>query len=85
VGGSLPGIQNLTAGHSFASLVDVASIEAPTMKRIDPSDPDNSYLVLKIQGSPGISGQRMPLGGGALSQAQIDEVRAWVAAGALNN
>jgi hypothetical protein len=81
----LPGIQNLTAGHTYASLVNVTSIENPALKRILPGDPDNSYLVLKIQGSPGISGQQMPLTGGPLSQAQIDEVRAWVAAGALNN
>ena len=84
-GASLPGIQNLTAGHTYASLVNVTSIENPALKRILPGDPDNSYLVLKIQGSPGISGQQMPLTGGPLSQAQIDEVRAWVAAGALNN
>jgi hypothetical protein len=85
VGASLPGSQNLTAGHTFASLVNVTSIEVPSMKRIVPGDPDSSYLVLKIQGSPGIVGVQMPASGGPLTQAQIDEVRAWVAAGALNN
>jgi CHRD domain len=85
VGASLPGSQNLTNGHTYTSIVNVASIEVPTMKRIVPGDPDNSYLVLKIQGSPGIVGVQMPASGGPLSQAQIDEVRAWVAAGALNN
>lgn len=84
-GASLPGSQNLTAGHSFANLVSVNSIEVPTMKRIVPGDPDSSYLVLKIQGSPGIVGVQMPASGGPLTQAQVDEVRAWVAAGALNN
>ncbi len=84
-GASLPGSQNLTAGHSYASLVNVTSLEVPSMKRIVPGDPDNSYLVLKIQGSPGIVGVQMPASGGPLTQAQIDEVRAWVAAGALNN
>jgi hypothetical protein len=85
VGASLPGIQNLTAGHTYTSLVNVNSIEVPSMKRIVPGDPDHSYLVLKIQGSPGIVGVQMPASGGPLTQAQIDEVRAWVAAGALNN
>ncbi len=85
VGASLPGSQNLTAGNTYTSIVNVTSIEVPTMKRIVPGDPDNSYLVLKIQGSPGIVGVQMPASGGPLSQAQIDEVRAWVAAGALNN
>ena len=81
---SLPGVQNLTAGHTYASIVDVTSIEDPTLKRVNPSDPDNSYLVRKIEGAAGIVGERMPKGG-ALTQAQIDEVRAWIAAGALNN
>jgi hypothetical protein len=85
VGASLPGSQNLSAGHTYASIVNVSSIEVPTLKRIVPGDPDNSYLVLKIQGSPGIVGVQMPASGGPLTQAQIDEVRAWVSAGALNN
>ncbi len=84
-GASLPGSQNLSAGHSFTSVVNVNSIEVPSMKRIVPGDPDSSYLVLKIQGSPGIVGVQMPASGGPLTQAQIDEVRSWVAAGALDN
>jgi mono/diheme cytochrome c family protein len=85
IGASLPGSQNLSAGHSYASLVNVSSLEVPSLKRIAPGDPDNSYLVLKIQGSPGIVGVQMPASGGPLSDAQIAEVRAWIAAGALNN
>jgi mono/diheme cytochrome c family protein len=85
VGAGLPGVQNLTAGNTYASIVGVVSIEDPTLKRVNPSDPDNSYLVRKIQGSAGIVGVRMPAVGGPLTQAQIDEVRAWIAAGALNN
>ena len=85
VGAGLPGVQNLTAGNTYASIVDVTSIEDPTLKRVNPSDPDNSYLVRKIEGAAGIAGVRMPAGGSPLTQAQIDEVRAWIAAGALNN
>ena len=85
VGAGLPGVQNLTAGNTYASIVGVISIEDPTLKRVSPSDPDNSYLVRKIQGSAGIVGVQMPASGGPLTQAQIDEVRAWIAAGALNN
>ena len=85
VGAALPGIQNLTAGNTYANIVGVTSIEDSTLVRIKPFDADNSYLVRKIQGSPGIVGVQMPASGGPLTQAQIDEVRAWVAAGALNN
>lgn len=90
VGATLPGAQNLTAGHTFASIVGVASIEQPALMRIKPNDPVNSYLVQKIAGAAGITGSRMPLGCGSapnpcLDQATIDLVRAWVTQGALNN
>lgn len=90
VGSSLPGVQNLTAGNTFANIVNVPSIEQPSLMRIKPGDPDNSYLIRKIEGAAGISGSRMPLGCGGsanpcLSQATIDLVRAWVSQGALNN
>jgi hypothetical protein len=52
---------------------------------IKPGDPDNSYLVRKVQGSAGISGVRMPDLRTPLTQAQIDAIRSWVTAGALNN
>jgi len=85
VGAGLPGVQNLTAGNTFAAIVGVASIEQPTLRRVTPGDPDHSYLVQKIEGAAGISGQRMPLGGPFLAQSEIDQVRAWIAQGALNN
>ncbi|MGE5337463.1 MAG: TIGR03118 family protein [Gemmatimonadota bacterium] len=84
-GGSLPGSQNLTAGNSFASLVNVPSLEQPSLLRVKPGDPDNSYLIRKLEGTAGISGSRMPLGGPFLDQATIDQVRSWIAAGAPNN
>ena len=68
--------------------MNVASTELPTMDRIEPGDPDNSYLVHKIQGtqaSVGGTGERMPLGRPALTQEQIDIIRAWIADGAMNN
>jgi uncharacterized protein (TIGR03118 family) len=89
VGTALPGVQNLTAGHTFASIVGVASIEQPTLMRIKPNDPTNSYLIQKIEGTAA-TGARMPFGCPAvgnpcLDQATIDRVKAWVSQGALNN
>jgi len=37
-----------------------------------------------VEGGPGITGARMPFGG-QLTQAEIDQLRAWVTAGAPNN
>ena len=89
VGNFLPGSQNLTAGNSFSNIVNVASVEQPSLVRIKPNDAANSYMVQKIQGASGISGSRMPLGcptsQPCLTQAQINEFIDWVNAGALNN
>ncbi len=78
---------NLSAGQAYSNVVNVFSNQVPRLRRIEPNNPDSSYLVLKLQGvagSVGGLGTRMPLGG-QLTQAQIDTVRAWVAGGALNN
>ena len=80
--------QNLSGGQAYANIVDVISNEAPPMRRVRPSKPDSSYLVHKIQGTQatvGGVGGRMPLGMGALAQADIDKIRAWITAGAPNN
>ena len=84
-GGALPGSQNLKAGQSFASLVNVASLEKPALMRVKPGDPANSYLIQKLEGAAGISGSRMPFGGPFLDQATIDKVKSWIASGAPNN
>jgi CHRD domain/Bacterial Ig domain len=85
-GGTLPGGMNLTsAANSYAALVGVPSIQVPAMDRVEPGDPDNSYLIRKLEGGPGITGTRMPQGGPFLNQAEIDEIRSWIAEGAPNN
>lgn len=85
-GASLPASMNLSsAAASHAALVGVASVEQPALNRVAPNDPNNSYLVHKIEGAPGIGGARMPLGGAPLSADLIANVRAWIQAGAANN
>ena len=83
--GALPGSQDLTAGNSFANVVNVPSIEVPALLRVKPNDPTNSYLIRKLEGGAGIQGSRMPLGGPFLDQATIDLVKTWIASGAPNN
>jgi hypothetical protein len=70
---------------AFSNLVGVASIEQPGLVRVKPNDPDNSYLIHKVEGTAGITGAQMPFGGPALSQATIDQIRAWISSGALND
>ncbi len=84
-GTSLPASMDLTPAHIYTSIVGVASVEQSTLMRVKPGAPDHSYVVLKLEGAAGITGARMPFGGPYLDQATIDQVRAWVTAGAQNN
>jgi len=74
----------LTAGNAYANIVNVASVEMPSLQRIKPGDHPNSYLYRKITGA-GITGDRMPQASPPLSDAQIKLVRDWIRRGAPND
>jgi hypothetical protein len=83
--GNLPSGMNLSsANNSFNALVNVASIQVGSLNRVTPGDPDNSYLVQKLEGTAAVGG-RMPQGGPFLNQATIDMLRQWITDDALNN
>lgn len=75
----------LDAGVAYANLVGVTSVEMPSMRRVEPGNPDNSYIVWKIEGRSGIVGAQMPRGLPPLSAEQIAAVRGWIQAGAAAN
>jgi hypothetical protein len=51
-----------------------------------PGDPDNSYLVQKLEGAAGIVGLRMPRNGPPyLTEGQMLVIRFWIQSGAPNN
>jgi hypothetical protein len=77
---------NLADGSAHSQLVNVPSTGKPGAVRVVPGDPDNSYLIHKIEGAPGIVGQRMPRTNGPfLTPGQIEIIRAWIRQGAQNN
>ena len=80
-GGAAPQGLRLDSANSYNLLVNVPSNEVPSLMRIKPGDPDNSYLVQKIEGHAAVGGQ-MPLGGPPLSAEQIAAIRQWVTDGA---
>ena len=82
-GATPPAGLDLTAS-AYARIVNVASTQSPSLRRILPGDPANSYLIQKIEGTAAI-GSRMPFGGAALDAMTIARIRAWVSAGAPNN
>jgi len=70
---------------AYDNIVDVASVELPTMNVITPGDTDNSYLYHKIngtQGDAGGSGNRMPLGLPELTADEITTIGNWIDDGA---
>jgi Ca2+-binding RTX toxin-like protein len=80
-GGSAPQGLRLDAANSYANLVNVASREVPSLQRVEPGDPDNSYLVQKVEGTAAVGG-RMPLNRTPLSQETIALIRQWISEGA---
>lgn len=74
----------LSPGRSYASTVGKGSTESPSLMRVTPGDPNNSYLYRKITGA-GITGDRMPQGGPYLNDAQTKLVRDWIRRGAPND
>src|SRR5258708_24616059 len=84
IGASAPEGLQLDAAHSYNLLVGVPSNEQPSLLRVKAGDPDNSYMVHKIEGLAGITGGRMPLGLTPLPQTTIDAIRQWITNGAPN-
>ena len=74
----------LTAGRSLDQIILRRSVQMPSLFRVAPGSPDDSYLYRKITGV-GITGDRMPQGRPALSDAQIKLVRDWIRRGAPND
>jgi hypothetical protein len=77
---------NLADATAYAQLVNMPSTNKAGAIRVIPGDPDNSYLIHKLEGGPGIVGQRMPRTTGPfLTSGQILIIRRWIQEGAANN
>ena len=77
---------NLTAGVSYGDLVGVTPdnvvAAAQGLLRVEPFNPANSFLLVKLTG-PGLGeGGRMPQGMQPLSPTDINMIQAWIADGA---
>lgn len=69
---------NLESDKFLSSIVNVASQEVNTQKRLDTTDPGKSYLLMKIRGDKGIKGSRMPDGGPPLKKEDIKTIQDWI-------
>lgn len=75
------GLRLEDAQTSYDNLVDVMSVEEPTLDRVQPGAPDDSYLVHKLEGTQTV-GERMPRGQAPLDEDTIAVIRQWIASGA---
>jgi hypothetical protein len=84
----LSGELTLIEGRSYDELVGVESFneaaQAEGWLRVEPGDPDNSFLYIKLFPQPEdfTFGEQMPLGKPPLSEEQIQLIRDWIESGA---
>jgi hypothetical protein len=76
---------DLSSGLAYSNLVNVPSGQAPTLNLVTRGNPNQSYLVQKIERNPPEFGQQMPLNGQPLNTDLRQLVRNWIAEGAKNN
>ena len=86
VGRTPSGGLNLAHEVAYDQLLNVPSRAKPGAIRVIPGDPDNSYLVHKLDGRSDIVGRRMPFSGPPfLTDGQMLILKRWIATGAPRN
>lgn len=86
-GGRVPPVGiDFGSPNVHAQLVNVGSVGKPGAIRVIPGDPENSYLIHKLDGRSGIVGLRMPRSGPPyLTDGQIRVIKRWIENGAPND
>ncbi len=73
---------------AYGSLVNQPSVQLPTMMRVSPGDPDQSYLLLKLENNhldAGGTGIQMPFNEAPLDEDTLARIRQWIVSGAADN
>ena len=77
------------SGEGVYERLLLPSAQNPDLNLIEPGDPMNSYLFLKLIGDDTIIGNPMPYnpltGEGTLTQAEISDIETWIINGAVEN
>ena len=83
---SFKGGLSLQQGEAYQALVGVLAsndvAKGRGMKRVDPTNPDGSFLVSKLTGPGPEEGDRMPQRNAALDAEAISAIREWIRQGA---
>ena len=78
--GSFGGLDLSSVDDSYTNLVGVPATLDENLLRVDPGNPDESFLIHKLEGTG--AGSQMPLNAQPLSDDEIQLVRDWIAEGA---
>jgi len=79
-GGGVAGL-GLHTNAEFDAMINVASVEMPSMLRVRPGDPEHSYVYLKVACEGGIVDSCMPLSSG-FDRRVKQMFHDWIEAGA---
>ena len=71
----------LDEASSYALLVNASSVEVAALRRVQPGNPNASYLIQKLEGTAAV-GARMPLNAPPLPASTIAVIRQWISDGA---
>jgi len=69
---------SLEADKFLTDIVDVPSLQVDSLKRVDTQKPENSYLLMKVKGTKGIVGERMPDEAPPLKPEEIAVIEQWI-------
>ena len=76
---------SLESDYAWKTMVVIPSVEVPLMDRVEPGEPDQSYLVHKVEDTHldvGGMGFAMPNFSDLLSEEEIQLIRDWIEQGA---
>lgn len=76
---------DLSPEVSYTNLVNARSSQSTGRIQVIPTDPENSYLIHKLEGRSTMAGVRMPINGPYLTDGQVRVIRRWIEMGAPNN
>lgn len=82
-GADARGNLNLTEANSYAELVGITSVQDGNFQRVNPGNPDLSYLIQKLENTQSAFGMMPP--GAPLPQTSIDTIRTWITNGAIDD
>ena len=77
----------LSAEEAYGELVGTPSSQEPSLLRVKPGDPENSYLLIKLRAVSitDFATTQMPLNKPALDEETVAEIEGWIARGAPND